>query len=590
MTIVKSLLTMLGGLALLIYGMKMLSFNLRKLTGGKLEQILVNATNNPFKGLLVGFLITVMSQSSATTTVLVVGLVNSEILTLKAAIPIIMGANIGTTVNSQILRLTSIGGNSWVSLISPASFAPILLLTSLLINQKAKKKRTKDISSMLMGLGILFTGMVTMVSTASSFSELPILPKILQNLSNPILGVLVGALVTALVQSSSATVGILQALSTTGKINYATTIPIILGQNIGTCFTSILASIGGSSNAKRVAMVHLYFNLIGTILFLLGIYSYQHFIGFAFWNDIVNMGSIANFHMIFNVTSTLILFPFMGLIEKLTIITIRDKETHDELDESLQVLNKLDDRISNIPRLAISNSKDVVIKMGELAKSNFNRSIDLLKNYDYESVDRIIKCENSIDKMEEVLTKYLVNLENLDLSDRDNKKVTILLRTETDYEKIGDYSYRLYKKVEEMNDKEITFSNAASKEINIMFQITNDAIDKAMTAFGPKPVDVSIKVEALRDYAESLREQYKLLHIKRLKKGKCSVESGISFLELLSCCESIINHCLNISITMSTYGQKNKSVVTKHDYRSNLYNKHSNEINNYIKQYEKIYH
>ncbi len=590
MTIVKSLLTMLGGLALLIYGMKMLSFNLRKLTGGKLEQILVNATNNPFKGLLVGFLITVMSQSSATTTVLVVGLVNSEILTLKAAIPIIMGANIGTTVNSQILRLTSIGGNSWVSLISPASFAPILLLTSLLINQKAKKKRTKDISSMLMGLGILFTGMVTMVSTASSFSELPILPKILQNLSNPILGVLVGALVTALVQSSSATVGILQALSTTGKINYATTIPIILGQNIGTCFTSILASIGGSSNAKRVAMVHLYFNLIGTILFLLGIYSYQHFIGFAFWNDIVNMGSIANFHMIFNVTSTLILFPFMGLIEKLTIITIRDKETHDELDESLQVLNKLDDRISNIPRLAISNSKDVVIKMGELAKSNFNRSIDLLNNYDYESVDRIIKCENSIDKMEEVLTKYLVNLENLDLSDRDNKKVTILLRTETDYEKIGDYSYRLYKKVEEINDKEIKFSNAANKEINIMFQITNDAIDKAMTAFGPKPVDVSIEVEALRDYAESLREQYKLLHIKRLKKGKCSVESGISFLELLSCCESIINHCLNISIAMSTYGQKNKSVVTKHDYRSNLYNKHSNEINNYIKQYEKIYH
>ena len=590
MTIIKSMLTMIGGLSLLIYGMKMLSFNLRKLTGGKLEQILVNATNSPLKGLIVGFLITVMTQSSATTTVLVVGLVNSEILTLRSAIPIIMGANIGTTINSQILRLTSIGGNSWVSLISPASFAPILLLTSLLINQKAKKKRTKDISSMIMGLGILFTGMVIMVNTASSFSELPILPKILQNLSNPILGVLAGALVTALVQSSSATVGILQALSTTGKINYATTIPIILGQNIGTCFTSILASIGGSSNAKRVAMVHLYFNLIGTILFLVGIYSYQHFIGFTFWNDIVNMGSIANFHMIFNVTSTIILFPFMGLIEKLTIVTIRDKETHDELDESLQVLNKLDDRISNIPRLAISNSKDVVIKMGELAKSNFNRSIDLLNNYDYEMVDKIIKCEDSIDKMEEVLTKYLVNLENLDLSDRDNKKVTILLRTETDYEKIGDYSYRLYKKVEEMNEKGITFSNVANKEINTMFHITNDAIDKAMTAFGTKPVDVSIEVEALRDYAENLREQYKLLHIKRLKKGKCSVESGISFLELLSCCESIINHCLNISIAMSTYSQKNKNVVTKHDYRSNLYSKHSNEINNFIKKYEKKYH
>ena len=589
MTIIKSLLTMMGGLALLIYGMKMLSANLRKLTGGKLEQILINATNNPFKGLAVGFLITVMSQSSATTTVLVVGLVNSEILTLKSAIPIIMGANIGTTINSQILRLTSIGGNSWVSLISPASFAPIILIISLLIHQKAKKKKTKDIASMLMGLGILFTGMVIMVNTASSFSNLPILPKILENLRNPILGVLAGALVTAIVQSSSATVGILQALSTTGKINYATTIPIILGQNIGTCFTSILASIGGSSNAKRVAMVHLYFNLIGTFLFLIGIYSYQHFIGFTFWNNTVNMGSIANFHMIFNVTSTIIIFPFMSLIEKLTIITIKEKETHDELDESLQILNKLDDRISNIPRMAITNSKEVVIKMGELAKSNFNRSINLFKEYDYEEVNRIEKCENSIDKMEEVLTKYLVNLENLDLSDRDNKKITILLRTETDYEKIGDYSYRLFKKIEEINEKDIVFSNTANKELNNMFRITNAAIDKSMSVFYKPEVNVSIEVEALRDYAEGLREQYKILHIKRLKKGKCTVESGISFLEVLSCCESIINHCLNVTIAMSTYGLKNKNVVTKHDYRSNLYSKYSDEINNYIKQYEKVY-
>ncbi len=370
MVVIKSILTLIGGLALLIYGMKMLSSNLKKLTGGKLEQILVNATNNPLKGLLVGFLITVMTQSSATTTVLVVGLVNSEILTLKSAIPIIMGANIGTTVNSQILRLTSISGNNWIGLLSPASFAPILLIVSLLINQKAKKKKTKDIASMIMGLGILFTGMVIMVNTASSFSDLPILGKILHNLSNPILGVLAGAFVTAIVQSSSATVGILQALSTTGKITYSTTIPIILGQNIGTCFTSILASIGGSSNAKRVAAVHLYFNLIGTILFMLFIYSYQYFVGFKFWNNIVNMGSIANFHMIFNVVSTIILFPFMGWIEKLTEITIRDKDNDDE-DDSLVVLNKLDDRVSTMPRIAINNSRDVVLKMSELAKMNF---------------------------------------------------------------------------------------------------------------------------------------------------------------------------------------------------------------------------
>ena len=526
MVVVSSLLKMLGGLALLIYGMKMLSSNLKKLSGGKLEQILVNATNNPIKGLIVGFLITVMTQSSATTTVLVVGLVNSEILTLRNAIPIIMGANIGTTVNSQILRLTSIGGTSWLSLLSPASFAPILLIVSLLIHQKAKKRKTKDIASMIMGLGILFTGMVTMVSMANTFSDLPILSTILKNLSNPILGILAGALVTAIVQSSSATVGILQALSTTGKITYSTTIPIILGQNIGTCFTSILASMGGSSNAKRVAMVHLYFNLIGTILFMVVIYTYQHFVGFGFWHDIVNMGSIANFHMIFNVVSTLVLFPFMGLIEKLTIITIRDKSTNEE-DESLSVLGKLDDRVSTMPRIAINNSRDVVLKMGELSQVNFERTSELLKKYDDSMLEKIEHLENNIDKMEGVVTRYLINLENLDLSEKENKKITSLLRVEAEYEKIGDYAYRLAKKYEYISDSEITFSKAAQKELEIMYNITNLAITKSINIFNNEGKNTDIEIEALRDFAEMRREKYKNLHIRRLKKGSCSVEKKI---------------------------------------------------------------
>jgi phosphate:Na+ symporter len=587
MVVVSSLLKMLGGLALLIYGMKMLSSNLKKLSGGKLEQILVNATNNPIKGLIVGFLITVMTQSSATTTVLVVGLVNSEILTLRNAIPIIMGANIGTTVNSQILRLTSIGGTSWLSLLSPASFAPILLIVSLLIHQKAKKRKTKDIASMIMGLGILFTGMVTMVSMANTFSDLPILSTILKNLSNPILGILAGALVTAIVQSSSATVGILQALSTTGKITYSTTIPIILGQNIGTCFTSILASMGGSSNAKRVAMVHLYFNLIGTILFMVVIYTYQHFVGFGFWHDIVNMGSIANFHMIFNVVSTLVLFPFMGLIEKLTIITIRDKST-DEEDESLSVLGKLDDRVSTMPRIAISNSRDVVLKMGELSQVNFERTLELLKKYDDSMLEKIEHLENNIDKMEGVVTRYLINLENLDLSEKENKKITSLLRVEAEYEKIGDYAYRLAKKYEYISDSEITFSKAAQKELEVMYNITNLAISKSIDIFNNEGKNTDIEIEALRDFAEMRREKYKSLHIRRLKKGKCSVESGISFLEILSCCESIINHCLNISIAVSNSGNS-KTLINKHEYQNKMYNRYSEDIEKYIKKLDKKY-
>lgn len=585
MVVLKSILTLLGGLALLIYGMKMLSSNLKKLTGGKLEQILINATNNPFKGLLVGFLITVMTQSSATTTVLVVGLVNSEILTLKSAIPIIMGANIGTTINSQILRLTSLGGSSWIGLLSPSSFAPILLFIGLLVYQKGKKKKTRDVASMIMGLGILFTGMVTMVNTASSFSEYPLLTEILQNLKNPILGVLVGAIVTAIVQSSSATVGILQALSTTGKINYAITIPLILGQNIGTCFTSILASIGGSSNAKRVAAVHLYFNLIGTILFMVGIYSYQHFIGFSFWNHVVNMGSIANFHFIFNVVSTIILFPFMGLIEKLTKLTIKeDKNSLDE-DDSLTILNKLDDRVSTMPRLAISNSKDVILKMGELSKANFLRSMKLLEKYDEMDLKKINNCENNIDKMEEVVTKYLVNLENLDITEKDNKKITSLLRIEAEYEKIGDYAFRLAKKFENINDNEISFSKKAISELNVISKITEEAISKSLEVFENK-ISNNIEVEALRDFAEIRREKYKNAHINRLKNGKCSVESGLSFLEILNCCESIINHCLNITIATSNYGT-NKSIITKHDYQNKMYNKYRLDIEEYIFKYDK---
>jgi phosphate:Na+ symporter len=278
----------------------------------------------------------------------------------------------------------------------------------------------------------------------------------------------------------------------------------------------------------------------------------------------------------------------MGLIEKLTKITIRDKVVKDELDSSLLVLNKLDERVSKMPRIAITNCKDVVLKMGELAKSNYNRSMGLLVDYKYDTITKIEKCENNIDKMEEVLTKYLIDLENLDVSEKEHRKITTLLKTEAEYEKIGDYAFRLYKKFEEINDKDIKFSNTAINEIEVMYHITNDAIEKTKVMFDEEPKDVSVDIEALRDFAEIKREKYKILHIKRLKKGKCSVESGISFLEILSCCESIINHCLNISIAMSGYTTK-KDIITKHDYRNQMYQRHNNEIANLLKRYEKQY-
>lgn len=593
MEVLTSALKMLGGLVLLIYGMKILSTNLKKISGGKLEEILTNVTDNPFKGLLVGFLITVATQSSATTTIIVVGLVNSDILKLKNAIPIIMGANIGTTINSQILRLTSIGGNSWISLLTPTSLAPIILLIGLIIIEKGKNQKSKDIGQMILGLGILFTGMLTMVSMASTFADLPILGKILTKLSNPILGVLAGAIVTAIVQSSSATVGILQAFSTTGLITYAETIPIILGQNIGTCVTSIFASIGGNKNAKRIAAVHLYFNLIGTVIFMIGIYTYQYFVGFSFWNDAVNMGNIANFHMIFNVVSTIILFPFMSVLEKLTVITIRDKKDENDEDandsEYLAALNRLDERVAKIPRIAISNCLVVIEKMGEISEKNYRRSIELFQEgFDLKKFERIQERENSIDKMEAKVTNYLIDLGAKNLTDEENSSITALLKIVSEFEKVGDYAFRLSKTIEHMNDNNIKISEEASKELNIIYDITEEIILKSIEVVKKKNLTLNVEIQALRELSERQREKYKMIHIDRLKQGICNVESGIAFLEILTICEKIADHCLNVSISTSNY-ITNDDIVTKQDYYRRIYKENSQLIKDKLNEYSLKY-
>lgn len=573
MNTVISIIKLLGGVALLIYGMKILSTNLKQISGGKLEKILISVTDNKFKGLITGILITVATQSSSATTVIVVGLVNAEILKLRNAIPIIMGANIGTTITSQILRLTSLEGSSWISLFTPAVIAPILIVIGLLLTQFAKNKRMTTVGQMVIGVGLLFTGMITMVDIASGFSELPILSEILSKLSNPILGVLAGALITLLVQSSAATVGILQALSTTGIITYSTTIPVILGQNIGTCGTSILSSIGGSKNAKRTAMVHLYFNLIGTIIFLIFIYSFQFLIGFPFWEEAVDMGKIANFHTLFNVVSTIILFPFIGLIEKLTMITIRDnKRTSEDDDEGdyLSVLNMLDERVSKMPSLAITNSTNVIELMGVLAEKNFRKSMFLLKDFQTKKLDKIQQREDAIDRLDEEVVEFLVKLGSLDLSKQESVSVTALLKIETEFEKIGDYAYKFSKKIENMHEKNIQFSEFAYSDFEKIYNVAEDAILTTIRVLKKRDANDIIEIEALKEFAEMQIEKNRNAHIQRLKVGKCNVESGIAFLELLTICEKVIDHCLNISIATTNY-MNNENFVTKQEFRKKVY-------------------
>ena len=591
MDIAITVMKMIGGCILMLYGMNLLSSNLKKIAGEKFENILQRATDNVFKGVLTGILITVALQSSTATTVMVVGFVNAGILKLKNSIPIIMGANIGTTVTAQILRLASLDG-SILSFLSPSNIAPILLLIGFILLEMKKKKKARDTGLLLIGIGLLFTGLMMMIEEASNFSDLPILTTILTTLSNPILGVFAGIIITVIVHSSAATVGILQALSTTGFTTFANTIPVILGQNIGTCVTSLVSSIGATKNAKRTAMVHLYFNLIGTILFMIGIYGYQYIVGFAFWNDAIDMGQIANFHLIFNIVSTLVLLPFTGLLEKLTLITIRDKKVDvdedQDLNEYVASLSLLDERITNIPSIALNNSLNVILKMGELSERNLNRAIKLIDKFDEEKLEHIGQREDAIDKMDIKVANYLVEIGNLELTDTENKSVSALLKIEGDYEKIGDYAFKIAKSIELMKENELKFSNIADKEIKIMYNIVEDVIVRTHDILTDRKVSIICEIEALRQIADRYKENYKSEHIERLKEGNCTVENGIAFIELLADMDKIINHCVNIAVqSLNIVGKDD--YVTKHDFMSALSIDKKEDINSNIENFEYKY-
>ena len=591
MDITITVMKMIGGCILMLYGMNLLSSNLKKIAGEKFENILQRATDNVFKGVLTGILITVALQSSTATTVMVVGFVNAGILKLKNSIPIIMGANIGTTVTAQILRLASLDG-SILFFLSPSNIAPILLLVGFILLEMKKKKKARDTGLLLIGIGLLFTGLMMMIEEASNFTDLPILTTILTTLSNPILGVFAGIIITVIVHSSAATVGILQALSTTGFTTFANTIPVILGQNIGTCVTSLVSSIGATKNAKRTAMVHLYFNLIGTILFMIGIYGYQYIVGFAFWNDAIDMGQIANFHLIFNIVSTLVLLPFTGLLEKLTLITIRDKKGEEDEDQDLNEyvtsLSLLDERITNIPSIALNNSLNVILKMGELSERNLNRAIKLIDKFDEEKLEHIAQREDAIDKMDIKVANYLVEIGNLELTDTENKSVSALLKIEGDYEKIGDYAFKIAKSIELMKENELKFSNIADKEIKIMYNIVEDVIVRTEEVLKGRKVNTVVEIEALREISDKYKENYKSEHIERLKEGNCTVENGIAFIELLADMDKIINHCINIAVQSLNIVGKDE-YVTKHDFMTSLSLNKREDINSCIENLEYKY-
>ncbi|MBP8855644.1 MAG: Na/Pi cotransporter family protein [Oscillospiraceae bacterium] len=533
-----------GGLALFLYGMTIMGSSLEKLAGSKMESVLQKLTSSTWRSVLLGAIVTGLIQSSSGTTVIVVGLVNSGIMQLSQAIGVIMGANIGTTVTGQLIRLTEIGGNTFfLQLLKPSTFAPIVAAVGAVFYVFLKSPKKRNIGQIMLGFGILFTGIFSMEAAVSGLRESETFVRLFTSLQNPIIGVLAGALVTMALQSSSASIGILQALSSTGLITWGSAVPIILGQNIGTCSTPMLASIGASKGAKRSAIVHLYFNIIGTVLFLVAIYGFKSAFGIPFWNEVMGKGDIANFHTIFNVVVTIVFLPFTKLLAKLAELTFPDKET-ETTDLELPVL---DERLLGSPSVAIQQAKYAVEVMAKNARANCGDAVPVLFSHNAETIVLINQREAICDKLEVGISNYLIKITDKELSDRESQDVNELLHYVVEYERIGDYAINVSERSGEIFDKELSFSDVAKAELELVSSAICEIVDIATESFSLDDAKLALQVEPLEETIDYMIETLRDKHITRLKDGVCALESGIIFLEILTNLERISDHCSNIA-------------------------------------------
>lgn len=540
---VLSIVQMIGGLALFIYGMTTMGKGLERAAGSKLEKTLEKMTGNVITALIMGMVVTMVIQSSSATTVMVVGFVNAGIMTLKQSVGVILGANIGTTITAQILRLSGGegSGNLFMDLLKPKNLAYIIVLVGVIIMMLAKKRRTRDIADIFTGFGILFIGMAVMEGAVAPLADLPQFADLFAAISNPVLGVVVGAGVTAIIQSSSASVGILQALSTTGAITYSAAIPIILGQNIGTCITAFLSSLGGSKNARRTAMVHFYFNLIGSIAFLVAIYAVQYTIGFSFWENPIDKGGIANFHTLFNVTCTLLFLPFTGLLVKLARWSVPTGETQED------PLAKLEPRFLTTPALALDQAQRCIADMGEAAKSNFHLAVDPMFGGSAASEEIFREHEAFLDRAEVEIGRYLTTMHNVRSVDQ-RRQSAEMMHSLSDFEKIGDYAQNIFDRADEFRQAGLSFSATAMNELHAMTDAVSEVLDMTVEAYVTQSVSLARSVEPLEEVVDTMKEQLKSRHIERLGEGGCTMQTGIHFLDIVHDLEKISDHCSNIAI------------------------------------------
>ena len=547
-----SILTMVGGLALFLFGMDYMGANLSKASGGKLEQILEKLTSNKFKGVLLGIAVTAVIQSSSATTVMVVGFVNSGIMKLAQAASIIMGANVGTTVTSWILSLSGIQSDNFImQLLKPSSFAPIFALIGIILLMFTKKESTHNIGGIMVGFAILMTGMDTMSNAVKPLADVPEFTSILTRFSNPILGMAAGTILTAIIQSSSASVGILQALCVTGAVTYGTAIPIIMGQNIGTCVTAMLSAIGASKNAKRAAFVHLYFNIIGTVLFMVIFYSLNAFIHFDFLTDACGVAGIAFIHSCFNIAATLVLLPFVNQLVGLACKTIKDDASEEDDEETSALtseLNLLDPRFLNQPALAVQHCCEVTVRMGELAQKAIRKSLKLIKEYREEEATKVLVLENAVDEYEDKLSEYILQISSLEISEKDSRTITLLLHSIGDIERISDHAVNVVESVQEAHSKSMKFSDHAYEELNVLSNAISEILQNALLALQNNDVEIARDVEPLEEVIDKICEKMKVHHINRLRKGSCTPEMGFVLMDITTDLERVADHCSNLAV------------------------------------------
>lgn len=564
---IANIVAMFGAIATFLFGMSTMTDGLEKLSSGRLEHILERLTSNVFKGVLLGAVVTGLIQSSAATTVMCVGFVNAGIMKLEQTVGIIMGANIGTTVTAQLLRLGDIDADNIVMMfLQPSFLGPILAVVGIIFYMFIKGGHKRIVGQIVLGLGLLFIGMNTMSSAVEPLKDLPEFQSVFTAFSNPLLGVAVGAAVTALLQSSSASMGILQAISTTGVVSFNIAMPLIMGQNIGTCITALISSVGASKNAKRTAMIHLFFNIIGSVFFLLVLYAGNALFRFPFWENTMDMGSIANLHLAFNIACTALLLPFHRQLVKLVKAVVPG-------DAEERELSVLDDRFLSSPSLALERAHDAVVQMSEFARDNYRLAVELIWKFDAKKLERLNETEVALDKLEGLLDNYLVKLTDRALTAEESTRVSELLHTLSDFERIGDYAVNVSESAVVLHDRNITFSPQARAELERLTAAVGETLDKTIACYQSRQRTLAVQVEPLEEVVDLIAATLKNRHVERLKAGECTIELGTQFLELLINLERMSDHCSNVAlhILRQTSSPDDKVRIDSHAYMHELH-------------------